>query len=324
MTVRTIVSENRHRYIDAKASINLDLSYVTERIIAMSYPSEGWEGFLMIDTGQQIIKRSEKRYHEQVFSFSAATYGFNDHQAPPFDLLIQFCKDAGKWLTDPKHVVAIHCKAGKGRTGTAIAALLLYTHQVVNSDAAMRLYNIKRTKDGRGITIPSQIRYVKYFEKWVHFTEINNGPIIEPSVNRGDSCAISIYKVIIHGIPSAYKNITGGWVDLSISDYEATLYNRNQTNCKVTTKDDTIVLEMPYVRVENDFKLEFFVKSLYIFKKKLCRFWLNTRFIVPDNSDATKTFKLTKPEIDGAANDTQHQQFPSNFAIEIEFDINFD
>ena len=63
--------------------------------------------------------------------------------------MIEFCKDAGEWLKDPKHVVAIHCKAGKGRTGTAIAALLLYTHQVVNSDAAMRLYNIKRTKDGK-------------------------------------------------------------------------------------------------------------------------------------------------------------------------------
>ncbi|KAG2218802.1 hypothetical protein INT45_005449 [Circinella minor] len=224
MTVRSIVSENRNRYVDLKASIDLDLTYITERIIAMSHPSEGWEGlyrnplkevkkFLDDRHGSANYKvynlRSEKQYHEEVFPFSTSTYGFQDHQAPPFDVLIEFCKDAGEWLKDPKHVVAIHCKAGKGRTGTAIAALLLYTHQVVNSDAAMRLYNIKRTKDGRGITIPSQIRYVRYFEKWVHWTEINSSPIVKPFVNCGQSCAISIYKVVMYGIPTAYKNHAG-------------------------------------------------------------------------------------------------------------------
>ena len=40
--LRTIVSGEKKRFIDRK--YNLDLSYITPRIIAMSYPASGIEG----------------------------------------------------------------------------------------------------------------------------------------------------------------------------------------------------------------------------------------------------------------------------------------
>ena len=77
-------------------------------------------------------------------------FGFDDHQAPPFDMLVQFCKDAKTWLDqDTNNIVVIHCKAGKGRTGTMIAALLLYLGQATSADEAMQLYGTKRTTDGK-------------------------------------------------------------------------------------------------------------------------------------------------------------------------------
>jgi len=40
-SLRSIVSGQRKRYIDN--NFNLDLSYISERIIAMSFPSSGFE-----------------------------------------------------------------------------------------------------------------------------------------------------------------------------------------------------------------------------------------------------------------------------------------
>ena len=43
-----------------------------------------------------------------------AAYPFDDHAAPPFELIEPFCSDVEKFLTsDAKNVAIIHCKAGK-------------------------------------------------------------------------------------------------------------------------------------------------------------------------------------------------------------------
>ena len=57
----------------------------------------------------------------------------------------------------------MHCKAGKGRTGLMVSCLLVYLRVVGSADEALRFFADKRTHDGKGVTIPSQMRYVRYF-----------------------------------------------------------------------------------------------------------------------------------------------------------------
>lgn len=55
----------------------------------------------------------------------------------------------------------------QGRTGMAIAAYLTFSQTCANADESLKLYAEKRTKDMKGVTLPSQRRYVLYFEQFL-------------------------------------------------------------------------------------------------------------------------------------------------------------
>ena len=40
--IRTLVSKDKFRFTDNELGIELDLTYITPRVIAMGLPTEGW------------------------------------------------------------------------------------------------------------------------------------------------------------------------------------------------------------------------------------------------------------------------------------------
>eukprot|EP00193_Tetraselmis_chui_P008291 CAMPEP_0177766790 /NCGR_PEP_ID=MMETSP0491_2-20121128/8709_1 /TAXON_ID=63592 /ORGANISM="Tetraselmis chuii, Strain PLY429" /LENGTH=206 /DNA_ID=CAMNT_0019283221 /DNA_START=340 /DNA_END=957 /DNA_ORIENTATION=+ len=106
---------------------------------------------------------SEYVYDSKHFGGSVARYPFDDHQTTTLGMILDFCRDAEDWLRqDERNVMVVHCKAGKGRTGLMICCLMLYLGLCSTPDEAVKLFAAKRTLDGKGITIPSQKRYVHY------------------------------------------------------------------------------------------------------------------------------------------------------------------
>lgn len=116
----------------------------------MGYPSEGLEGTYrnsIYDVkrfftenhakGYKIYNLcSERKYDPGYFRLNSVNeeFSFDDHNPPPFDIIFEFCKDCFKFLDqDPNNVVAIHCKAGKGRTGVMICCYLVFAgHQLIS------------------------------------------------------------------------------------------------------------------------------------------------------------------------------------------------
>ena len=49
-----------------------------------------------------------------------------------------------------------------------IACYLVYSKICQDAESALRLFGEKRTRDAKGVTIPSLIRYVHYFAKFVN------------------------------------------------------------------------------------------------------------------------------------------------------------
>ncbi|TMW68252.1 hypothetical protein Poli38472_005720 [Pythium oligandrum] len=174
--IKQLVSKEKRRF-DADG-FNLDLTYVTPRLIAFGYPAENLEGFYRNhykDVYNFFERRhpsrykiynlcSERNYDKEKFHNRVAEYPFDDHCPPPLALFLPFCRDVDNWLAaDPENVVAIHCKAGKGRTGVMICAYMLYTGMWKTSFGAMEFFGAARSLKREGVTIPSQRRFITYF-----------------------------------------------------------------------------------------------------------------------------------------------------------------
>ncbi|XP_024949761.2 phosphatidylinositol 3,4,5-trisphosphate 3-phosphatase and protein-tyrosine-phosphatase PTEN2A-like isoform X2 [Citrus sinensis] len=118
---------------------------------------------------------SERLYDAALFQGKVACFPFDDHNCPPIQLIASFCRSAYSWLKeDILNVVVVHCKAGMARTGLMICSLLLFLKFFPTAEEAIDYFNQKRCVDGKALVLPSQIRYVKYFERILTYS---NGEI---------------------------------------------------------------------------------------------------------------------------------------------------
>ncbi|WVN87265.1 uncharacterized protein L203_102442 [Cryptococcus depauperatus CBS 7841] len=140
--IRKLVSGNKARFIDPENAVNLDLVYVTDRIIIMGYPAIGIAG-LYRNKRRDVLRFINSRHGEKWWIWNlcplyenayspedmhgrVSRYPFPDHHPPPLPLLPLAVREMTAWLEgDSERVAIIHCKAGKGRSGTLLCSYLL-------------------------------------------------------------------------------------------------------------------------------------------------------------------------------------------------------
>ncbi|KAG7927151.1 hypothetical protein KL925_002522 [Ogataea polymorpha] len=89
---------------------------------------------------------------------------FKDHSPIPLFSLLETIVTIEEFLQQsPNNVVVVHCKHGKGRTGSIIVAYLMFKFGLCFREANAA-FQVRRRAFRTGITIQSQIRYMHYFE----------------------------------------------------------------------------------------------------------------------------------------------------------------
>lgn len=112
---------------------------------------------------------SEKGYDESKFDNRVERVFIDDHNVPKLREAVQFVEDVTKWMkADEENVLAVHCRGGKGRTGTMVCIWLIASGEYDDAEEALNWFGERRTDKTvgskfQGVETPSQSRYVGYY-----------------------------------------------------------------------------------------------------------------------------------------------------------------
>ena len=305
---KRLVSKQKRRFQDS--DFDLDMSYITEKVIAMGFPSTGVETMYR-NSLTDIIKffhirhndnvkvynlclEKDRIYNKNVFpNQKVGLFPATDHNPSPIKLILEFCIDICLYLIkNPEGVAAVHCKAGKGRTGVMICSYLVFSGLCQSSEKAFRYYARVRTKNNTGVTIASQKRYIKYFETFLQ---------------------ANFYPPYINLIPKIIKSHFSFLID-------------DNDNVKINNILQSFQKEKSYFISSNKFKL----KGIKLgplpkgkeLKIKICNF-VDSKFKLP------KKYLTESKDVDSDGNIYYEQNYEpeliihSDIKIKIKKDINF-
>ncbi|KAK3593566.1 hypothetical protein CHS0354_018654 [Potamilus streckersoni] len=327
---RRVVSMNKRRY--QKDGFDLDLCYITERVIAMSYPSSGImavyrnpirEVARFFNTKHPRHYRiynlcSEMEYDEKLFNNQVERVFIDDHNVPTLRDMIKFCESARAWMgADKRNVMAIHCKGGKGRTGTIICTWLVDCGLFGEAEESLLYFGDRRTdlsvgSQFQGVETPSQSRYVGYYEKVKKEYNGQLPPRRElrmstikiqgiKGVGNGDGSDLQM-EIRVNGLPIFECNLGTG------------------VNCQVLQGEDgnSVIITLKSCPVlEEDIKVRFLSSAKNIPKVyDHCAFffWFHTSFI------ENNRLLLQRDQIDNPHKKMTWKVYKESFSIDITFE----
>ncbi|XP_072466552.1 phosphatidylinositol 3,4,5-trisphosphate 3-phosphatase TPTE2-like [Notamacropus eugenii] len=327
-TARKLVSENKRRY--RKDGFDLDLTYITDNVIAMSFPSSGGQSLYrnpikevvrFLDTKHPDHYKiynlcSERTYNHSYFHNRVERFPIDDHNVPTVIEMLKFVDSVFEWMEeDPKNVIVVHCKGGKGRTGTMISVWLIASKHFNTAKESLQHFGKRRTDTAssskyQGVETPSQSRYVEYFELIT-----NRYHWALPQKQTLKISSITIYS--IRGIGK------GNGKDLKIvvmmnNKIVYTCLCASSKNCQVSHDEETnsvniILHNCPHL--SGDVKVKFFSSSALPILYEKCPFFFcfNTSFI-EDNR-----LYLSRSELDNPHKQKTWNIYQEDFAVELLF-----
>ncbi|KAL4933550.1 putative phosphatidylinositol-3,4,5-trisphosphate 3-phosphatase [Aspergillus undulatus] len=221
----------------------LDLCYVADNIIATSGPSTNYPKIAYRTPLKQLISFLDEKHGADwcIWEFRAEgtgypdseVYGrihhfpFPDHHPPPFALIPKVMASMRNWLhrldgpvstsgdgkenesgggkkeKQGQRIVVVHCKAGKGRSGSMACSYLISQEGWKMEDALQRFTERRmRVGFGEGVSIPSQLRWVRYVNRWTN--EMGKRYVERP---------VEIIEIHVWGLRDGVKVAVEGFVE---------------------------------------------------------------------------------------------------------------
>lgn len=203
-------------------------------VIVTSGPSSVWPKKAYRNPTDQLVKflDDHHRVDWSIFEFRAEGTGYPDsevhnrihhfpwpdHHPPPFAIIPALMASMRNWIqgenfdgvADEKastarrqRVAVVHCKAGKGRSGTAACSYLISEEGWKRTDALQRFTERRmRAGFGNGVSIPSQLRWVGYVDRWTN--HLNKQYIERP---------VEIIELHVWGLRDCVRVAVNGYVD---------------------------------------------------------------------------------------------------------------
>ncbi|PRP85600.1 putative TPIP alpha lipid phosphatase [Planoprotostelium fungivorum] len=333
--LRRKVSLKKKRFQDD--GFDLDLTWrldITENVITMGFPSVGMESVYR-NPRHDVKKFFERRhpngykvynlcgesgrhYEASVFNGRVSYFPFMDHQAPPITLMGEFCKDVEDWIkAEPGHVAAIHCKAGKGRAGMMSCCYLIHSRKFETAQEAMDFYAKQRTYNCQGVTIPSQRRYVTYYQDIRDYGLPDQPTIKVKSITIATSKYMhpeksKPYVVIL----SKGSEVLLETVPQPVSIAQGPYFNHPLSFCSLDmngAKAGDTEIDLKGTPVSGDVKIVIYDEGIQK-GQEVSHLWFNTGFISNNKLD------LKRHEIDKAWGDKKFKIFSQEFHVSLTFE----
>ncbi|KAL5363498.1 hypothetical protein BJX96DRAFT_167529 [Aspergillus floccosus] len=255
--LRQIVAGPRLQHPEA----GLDLCYVTDNIIATSGPSANYPQRAYRNPLDDLVRFLDSKHGKNwcIWEFRAEGtgypddqvygrihhYPFPDHHPPPFALIPAMMGSMKNWLhrldgSQPddagKRVAVVHCKAGKGRSGTVACSYLISQEGWKMEDALQRFTERRmRVGFGAGVSIPSQLRWVGYVDRWTN--GMNKMYVERP---------VEILELHVWGLRDGVKVAVEGFVDEGKKIKCFHLFHRSErTVVEGDGRDETTTTDSP-------------------------------------------------------------------------------
>ncbi|XP_038650395.1 putative tyrosine-protein phosphatase auxilin isoform X1 [Scyliorhinus canicula] len=302
----------------------LNISYITSRIIVISYPAEGVELSFknQIDDVRSfldsrhldhytIFNLSQKSYRSAKFHNRISECSWPARQAPSLHNLYAVCKNMHHWLQqNPKNVCAIHCVDGCPGSAILVCGMFCFCHLFSCPVPAIQLFNTK--KPGPALW-PSHRRYIGYICEMV--SEKPTLPHCKPLIIKTVTVSpVPCFNKQRNGCRPFFEVFIGETkIFTTAQDYDKMREHRIQegkifASLGVSAHGDVVVAAF-HMRSTIGGRLQAKLTNTQIFQIQV-----HTGFIAP----GTSVLKFTKPELDAC---DSPEKYPPLFHVILEIEV---